>query len=128
MSNQRTPTILLIDNDESLLAAMTTRFEHMGYHCITAQTGAQGIGEFQSGNIDLVITDMNMPTLDGMGVIKKIREHAETPIIVVTGFKQAYAHELRDCPNIQIMEKPFHNQALIDAAETELYLHQAKAA
>ncbi len=128
MEYEHTPTVLIIDNDEGLLKAISTRIEMMGYRCITAGTGAQGMSEFEADRIDLVITDMNMPSLDGMGVIQQIRNQCDTPIIVVTGFKQAYVSALSEMHDIQILEKPFHSQDLMDAVESEIFLRQARAA
>lgn len=128
MGHEHTPAILIIDNDEGLLAAISSRLELMGFRCITARTGAQGLSEFEGDRIDLVITDMNMPSLDGMGVIKQVREKCDTPIIVVTGFKQAYVSALSEMHDIQIIEKPFHSQDLIDAVESEIFLRRARAA
>jgi len=128
MDKSRIPSVLIIDNDEDLLAAISTRIECMGYRCVTARTGAQGLGEFQNDDIDLVITDMNMPVLDGMGVIERIRERCDTPIIVVTGFRRDYATHLHELHDILIIEKPFNSQDLIDAVESEIFLRQSRAA
>lgn len=124
----RQPTVLIIDNDEDLLTALSTRIEHMGYRCVTARTGAQGLSEFHDDTIDLVITDMNMPVLDGASVIKQIRQNCQTPIIIVTGFKKDLCRNLAGLPDIQIIEKPFNSQDLMDAIESELFLSRSKAA
>ena len=126
--NKRRSTVLIIDNDEDLLAALSTRIEHMGYRCVTARTGAQGLSEFRDDSIDLVITDMNMPVLDGASVIKQVRKDYQTPIIVVTGFKKEFCRHLAGLPDIQIIEKPFNSQDLMDAIESELYLSRSRAA
>lgn len=121
-------TILVIDNDEDLLTAVTTRLDYLGYRCVTARTGAQGLSEFDGDRVDLILTDMNMPVLDGAGVIERVRAKSDTPIIVMTAFKRDYARRLRDIPNIQFIEKPFHTHDLIDAVETELYLNTSRKA
>lgn len=128
MDQKPPPTILVIDNDEGMTAAVSTRLECLGFECVTAQTGAQGVAEFDPDRIDLVITDLNMPSLDGVGVVQKIREKCGVPIIVVTGFRKEYTDGLRELKDIQVIEKPFRIQDLIDMVETEVYLNKARSA
>ena len=128
MDYERTPAVLIIDNDEGLLSAIATRIESLGYRCVTARTGAQGLDEFRSDDIDLVITDMNMPVLDGAGVIEQIRKTRDTPIIVVTGFKDEYTPLIKSMHEVQVIEKPFSSQDLIDVVETEIFLRRSTAA
>ena len=80
------PTILIIDNDGGMVAAISTRLESMGYRCVTAGTGGQGIAIFREQTIDLVITDLNMPAGDGITLTRTLRETSEVPIIIITGF------------------------------------------
>ena len=122
MNDDHTPTILLIDNDEGVLAAMRTRLESLGYACETATSGAQGISLFQAGGVDLVITDLNMPAGDGVALAQSIRAIAETPIIVVTGFHREYARDLRTIQNLSILQKPFRTDELVELVEAELVM------
>lgn len=121
-------TVLLIDNDEDLLTAISTRLRFVGYRCLTARTGAQGMNELVNADVDLIVTDMNMPALDGAGVIEKVRSRCETPIIVMTGFRRAYHKQLAGVRNVQVIEKPFMAHDLIDAIESELYMNQHRDA
>lgn len=117
------PTVLIIDNDEGMVAAIQIRLESMGYRCVTAATGAQGIAAFREQNIDVVITDLNMPTGDGITVARTLRAMSGVPIIVVTGFHDEYQRELRATPNITLMEKPFDFDHLLDLLETDLVMN-----
>lgn len=128
MSEHSTPTVLLIDNDEGILAAMATRLYHQGYDCITAQTGAQGLDSFDPEIVDIVVTDLNMPVLDGMGVIKQVRAISDVPIIVITGFRKDYSQSLRRADSIFLCEKPFSVQNLMDLIETEIFIGRASRA
>jgi DNA-binding response OmpR family regulator len=121
-------TVLVIDNDEGVLAAVSRRLEHAGYQCITAVTGAQGVEAFDPDRIDAVLTDLNMPVLDGLGVIRQLRRQSDVPIIVMTGFRRDYAPLLRRTPGILLCEKPFSVQNLLDLLETELYIGRCNKA
>ena len=122
MSNQTSPRILIVDNDEGMVQALSTRLEAEGYQCVTAHTGAQGLGEFEQGTIDLVVTDLNMPVLDGAALILRIRAHSDVPIIVVTGFSREYGEHLEGVTNVTLIEKPFEAQAFMDLVTTALVM------
>lgn len=123
---QPASTILIIDNDEGLLAAIATRLGSMGYHCITAVSGAQGLACFKSQPVDLIISDLNMPAGDGVTLAQSIRETSEVPIIIITGFRDEYRRSLRSISNITLMEKPFDSDQLLDLVEAELVMSGSK--
>lgn len=121
--SESSPRILIIDNDEGVVAAITARLESMGYQCVTASTGAQGIAAFRDQDINLVITDLNMPAGDGVVLTRTLRETSDVPIIIVTGFHDEYRSDLSSIPSVILLEKPFDSNDLIDIVETELALH-----
>lgn len=117
-----TATILIIDNDEAMLAALTTRFESLGYVCVTACTGAQGLAAFNASDIDLVITDVNMPAGDGVTVTREIRRLADTPIIICTGFRDEFWPQIHTLPRVSVVRKPCETSELVELVETELIM------
>ena len=128
MNEKTSPRILVIDNDEGLAQAVATRLESQGYLCITANNGEQGLSEYSLGEIDLVITDLNMPSLDGVGLIDRIRTSSAVPIIVMTGFSDQYKRELRKIPNVSVLQKPFETQALLDLVQVDIAQHTDRLA
>ncbi|MCC6682519.1 MAG: response regulator [Phycisphaeraceae bacterium] len=120
--------VLIIDNDEGLVRAMETRLSALGYRCRTAFCGTQGMAEFAAGGVDLIITDLNMPTLDGAAVVREVRRQSDVPVIVVTGFPQQYAAALACYRGVTVLRKPFHSNELIDLVATELALHSGRRA
>ncbi len=112
--------ILIIDNDEGLVRALETRLVSLGYRCRTAYSGTQGLTEFAAGGVNLVITDLNMPALDGVTLVQEVRRHSQVPVIVVTGFPHEYAATLGHLNNVTVLSKPFHSSELIDLVTTEL--------
>ena len=81
-------TILIVDDTRSILAVMKTVLKVAGYNTLTASDGVEGMAVLNSGqHIDLIITDLNMPNMDGIEFIWEIRkldEHAYTPICMLT--------------------------------------------
>lgn len=77
-------TILIVDDDDNIRLLMRDEFCDLNFNVITALNGEEALISFSEENIDLVILDLRMPKLDGMGVLKKIRETSSVPIIVYT--------------------------------------------
>ena len=78
--------ILVIDDDESILLILSKMLQIMGLQVTTASNGKTGLEHFLDGSYDFVITDMEMPGMDGLSLSQKIKErHQDTPIIMITG-------------------------------------------
>ena len=81
-------TILIVDDTKSILAVMKTVLKVAGYNIVTAGDGVEGMAVLNGGQaVDLIITDLNMPNMDGIEFIWKIRELADfayTPICMLT--------------------------------------------
>lgn len=79
-------TILVIDDDDALRHAMETKFSGKGYTVITSRDGAEGLDALEHSHIDVVLTDLQMPNVDGFGVLEKIAttQNAETPVYIIT--------------------------------------------
>ena len=78
------PTILVVEDDQSVRNLMTTTLKAHDYHFLTAQNGDMGILEASSHNPDIVLLDLGLPDMDGIEVIKKIRTWSNMPIIVIS--------------------------------------------
>jgi CheY-like chemotaxis protein len=81
-------TILIIDDEPSLNRMLSTFLGSKGYHVLTASDGQQGLELATTKNPDLILCDLTMPTLDGLEVIARLRQHEagrEIPIIILSG-------------------------------------------
>ena len=79
--------ILVIDDEKSILNVVQTALSRAGFKVEIALDGQKGIQKFDSGQFDLVITDILMPGLDGRKVVEHIRNSNRpyTPIIGFSG-------------------------------------------
>ncbi len=79
--------ILVIDDDESIILIIETALTKSGFNVNKATNGLEGIKKFDEGNFDLIITDLQLPGLDGNGVVRHIRnsERQSTPVISIFG-------------------------------------------
>lgn len=89
-------TILIADDSESIRELVELTLQTAGYNVLKSEDGAQAVGHLNGAKIDLVITDLNMPNLDGIGVIKAVRAHADysnVPVLLLTTESQAAKKE-----------------------------------
>jgi len=122
MMAKSSPRVLIVDNDEGMVTAIAARLENEGYECITVGSGAQGYTVITEQNIDLVITDINMPMGNGISFANRIREISMIPIIFVTGFEQEFCTELEGIENYSLLTKPFDPINLLEIIEIDLTL------
>lgn len=80
-------TILIVDDELSIVEAIASTLEDEGYHCITAGNGREALEKLQEYRPDLVIADVMMPVMDGREMLQKIRQSQElnhTPVILMS--------------------------------------------
>jgi response regulator RpfG family c-di-GMP phosphodiesterase len=81
-----TPSLLLVDDEPNILAALRRLFRPCGYRIFTAESGAQGLDILAGEQIDLVISDMRMPRMSGAQFLEQVRERSpDTVRILLTG-------------------------------------------
>ena len=79
--------ILTVDDSASIRAAIKIAFSSEGYSVTEAANGAEGLDKATAGGFDLVVTDLNMPVMDGLTMIRQLRQRpagAGVPIIFLT--------------------------------------------
>ncbi|HGG0416280.1 response regulator transcription factor [Clostridium botulinum] len=78
------PKILLVEDDKNISEMVTEYLTNDIYEVIQVYDGESAIDEFRACSYDLVLLDLMIPKINGMNVMKKIREHDVTPIIIIT--------------------------------------------
>ena len=112
--------VLIVDNDDGVVRAIQLRLQQAGYRCATASCGLQAMSLYDPLHTALVITDLNMPSGSGADLIWSVRQQGNTPMIVMTGFANAFEEELSHYPSITVLQKPFETATLLDLIELEL--------
>lgn len=87
MNTQTTPSasLLLVDDDESLLRLMTIRLEQLGYHITSATDGKQALKLTRQQGFDAIISDIRMPGMDGMALNENLQiQGSQVPVILMT--------------------------------------------
>jgi len=79
--------ILVVDDDPGIRSTLSELLEELGYQAPTASDGLEAVGLLDSGPYLCVLTDIMMPNMTGLELIKKIKAHnVSTPVIVITGY------------------------------------------
>ena len=80
-------TLLFVDDEPGILSSLRRLFRPHGYNILIAEGGALGLAELEKTHIDLVISDMRMPEMDGATFLKAVRERwPDTVRILLTGY------------------------------------------
>jgi len=82
--NPGAATILVIDDDQTLLNLLAKHIAKADYQAITATNGILGLQAFYDNHVDLVVLDVMMPKMDGWTVCERLREVSAVPILMLT--------------------------------------------
>ena len=109
-----TGTLLLIDDDESLLAVTSHNLTSGGFRVIEAQSGEEGMALFEKKRPDLVVTDVKLSGMGGLAVLAAVKEkNPEIPVIVITAHGTIeLAVEAMKQGAFTFITKPFSREAL----------------
>jgi DNA-binding NtrC family response regulator len=107
-------TVLLIDDDESLRRVVEYNLHEEGYRVLTAADGAAGWQTFQAETVDLVLTDVRMPEMDGVEVLTRIKAmQPDVPVIMLTAHGTINsAVEAMKLGAFDYLTKPFNREQL----------------
>jgi two-component system response regulator HydG len=113
----RRAEILLVDDEEALCTAAEKILAKEGYHVTSVNTAKDGLAKFENEAADLLITDLMLPDLDGISLLKRAKEMRPTvEVIVITGHGTVEkAVEAMRLGAYDFIEKPLDRAALIKA-------------
>ena len=111
-------TILAVDDSSSLRQMVAFSLKAAGYNVVEALDGQDGLEKAKLQTVDLVLTDQNMPRLDGIGLTRKLREdprYQNTPILILTTESSDQMKQAgRDAGATGWLVKPFNPHRLIE--------------
>jgi len=108
------PQILIVDDNRTTTQTLCTLVERWGYRAFGAFDGAQGLAVLESEVVDVMVTDLRMPGMDGMELLKRVRESwPEVIPIVVTAYGSIQtAVEAMQMGAFDFLTKPYENKEL----------------
>src|ERR1700709_940547 len=113
--------VTLVDDDENIVASVSLALESHGHKVKSYYDGATGLAALQADPPDLGILDVKMPRMDGMEVLRRLRQPSEVPLIFLTSKDEEIDEILGfnlgadDC-----MHKPFSQRLLIERVKAVL--------
>ena len=112
-------TILTVDDSRTMRDMLMMALTEAGYQVVQAVDGVHGLEVLGAETPDVIITDINMPRLDGFGLIESVRRderHRATPILVLTTESDAAKKDrARAAGATGWIVKPFHPEKLVGA-------------
>jgi CheY-like chemotaxis protein len=120
--------ILLVDDEDSLRKVLKDLLEREGYEVAEARDGVQALDQVDRVGPDVIVLDLNLPGLDGYGVLAQLRSRpatADIPVVVLTA-KGDEENEVRvfELGANDFLQKPFRARALAARLEAVLARHR----
>ena len=111
--------ILIVDDSTSVRTVAGIALREAGYEVIEASNGQEGLARLNGERIHLIISDVNMPVLDGIGFLKEVKKHPSykfTPVIMLTTESgEDKKQEGRAAGAKAWIVKPFQPNVMLDA-------------
>jgi putative two-component system response regulator len=85
--------IMVVDDEPPIREVFRMALEHTGYFCEVAENGNDALEKLKHSPIDVVITDIQMPGINGIELVKLIRERYDTDVIVMTGHVEDFTYD-----------------------------------
>jgi len=115
MEKHREKTVLVIEDDLDVLSTIDKHLTYIGYDVITAKDGMEGLKKLDLGGYDIVITDIVMPYVSGVGIVTAVKEkNPHIPVIAITGYgKEPEAAAMEQKADL-VLAKPVKMEILKD--------------
>lgn len=119
-------SILVVDDEPNYLVVLSELLVDEGFEVFTASSGAEGIKLIEDVDLDVIITDMQMPGMNGLEFLKEVKNRIpDLPVIVITAFAEVdKAVEAMQNGAFNYLAKPFSNDELIITINKAATLHQ----
>lgn len=110
-------TALIVDDSPAVVTALATRCSANQWNCMTALDGHDAMSLLRERVPDAVVTDLDMPYVDGFSLLEIAETFLSIPAVAVTGSHHAATQCLRDFPNVPLLMKPFDAKQVLAALD-----------
>ncbi len=121
------PTIALVDDDRNILTSVSIALEAEGYRVMTYSDGASALDGFKTSPPDVAVLDIKMPRMDGMEMLRRLRQKSDMPVIFLTSKDE----EIDELFGLKMgaddfIRKPFSQRLLVERVKAVLRRSTAK--
>ena len=100
--------ILVVDDNKFLRIAVSKMLSGLGYEVLSADSGENGLSVFLKNKIDVVLTDYEMPEMDGVAFVCSIKKKSpRTPVVIMTGAGKEAVFSRNSTAVDEVISKPF---------------------
>ncbi len=92
-SNSEMGSVVVVDDDAAIRELLKRGIQRSGYECVAAANAFEALDFLKECEVDVVISDINMPEMDGLELVKIIKEKHDCDVIVMTGFIEEFTYE-----------------------------------
>lgn len=119
---KRHPQIMVVDDDRRMLRMLKRTLEPNGYGVTTATDSSSALTMLEKHTPDLVILDTMMPQLDGFQTLNLVRQHSNTPIVILTARSEADQLRKHHSTNTDdYVRMPFQTGELVNRIKAKLH-------
>jgi two-component system cell cycle response regulator CpdR len=114
MTAIRTPRILLAEDEDAMRAYLERALTNAGYEVSAVDRGTDAVPLLETGDYDLLLSDIVMPEMDGIELAQRCAEISpRTKVMFITGFAAVSLRASREQPAAKVLSKPFHLRDLV---------------
>ena len=120
-------SVLVVDDNESVREVLTIMLSRRGYWCESATNGIEAMQIVKQSNFDAVITDLQMPEMDGIVLMRELRQHfSDLPVMVMTGQPDdSLVESAMSAGARELLSKPFEISELMMRLQKMLHIHKS---
>jgi len=114
MTTSPAPHILLAEDEEAMRTYLARALTNAGYRVSAVDRGTEAIPLLETGDFDLLLSDIVMPEMDGIELAQRCAEISpRTKVMFITGFAAVSLRASREQPSARVLSKPFHLRDLV---------------
>jgi CheY-like chemotaxis protein len=108
--------VLVVDDNDCVRELVSSIVALQGYRVVQASDGAEALDLFSQRGFDLILTDLQMPRMDGLSLASKIKDDSpSTPIVLITGSMRDWVEKLvQERPVDRVLYKPFRVEEILE--------------